>query len=308
MTELGILPLVPQYHHRVWGGTRLQPSSTDATLIGEAWLVGEASVVGSGPHQGQTVAALTQTFGAGLIGEAALTQSHGHFPLLIKLLDCQDWLSVQVHPDDDLAHRLAGPEYNGKTEAWHILEAQAGATLIAGVRPGVDLAALQAGIAAGDPRNLLAHLAVHPGDSVLMPAGTVHALGPGLFVYEVQQHSDITYRVYDWGRPSSAGRALHLPQSLAAAKAVGAEAIPCPTDDGTLVTSQYFVLERLTQPGKHTTTQSFHALTVVEGCLLLTSGLSQATVEQYKTVLLPASLGNYRLEGEFVVLRASVVG
>ena len=139
------------------------------------------------------------------------------FPLLVKLLDPAGWLSVQVHPDDALAHRLGGPDAVGKAEAWYVIEADPDAELLVGVRPSVREADLREAMRRGAATtDLLARQAVAAGDAVMIPPGTLHAVGPGVLLYEVQQPSDLTYRVDDWGRPATPDRPLHTAEALAA--------------------------------------------------------------------------------------------
>ncbi len=206
-----LLQLIPEYRDYVWGGQRLRPG----TLTAEAWIVYEGDRVANGPLQGKTLAEVAQQLGADLLGQNAMTRTGTRFPLLVKILDCNDWLSVQVHPNDEQARRMEGPDQFGKTEAWHILGAADDAQLIAGVKEGTTAEALAAAIRNGTIVDHVQYHTAHTGDTIFMPAGTLHALGPGLLVYEVQQTSDITYRIFDWNRPASAGRALHLEQSVA---------------------------------------------------------------------------------------------
>ncbi|MCS6909450.1 MAG: class I mannose-6-phosphate isomerase, partial [Anaerolineales bacterium] len=207
----------------------------------------------------------------------------------------------------------------GKTEAWHILEAEAGAQLIAGVRPGVSAEALAQAIRTGALLEVVAYHRVRAGDTVFMPAGTLHALGPGLLLYEVQQTSDITYRVFDWNRPASAGRALHLEQSARVANpdARGQlQHLPplAANDRRTLVTCQYFRLELLVAETEalelDTHGESFHALTVIEGAAEVAAGSERLKLGRFESVVVPAEIGAYRLEpsGVFRVLNASVPG
>ncbi|EYB66978.1 mannose-6-phosphate isomerase [Deinococcus phoenicis] len=272
-------------------------------------MVYEDNVVRCGPHAGRTLAELSAESPRELLG----THARGtRFPLLIKLLDCAEWLSVQVHPDDVQARALAGEGQLGKTEAWHLLEAAPGAELIAGVRAGTGPDTLRAAILAGEVMAQAQRHSVQAGDTVLIPAGTLHALGPGLLLYEVQQTSDLTYRVYDWDRPASAGRALHLRES--AEVTVPVQALPVPTPPGQpgevreLTRCAYFVLERLTggPAGVRGATrgESFHALTVTGGEAQLCAGAETLRVGSLETVIVPAAAGAYRLEGDFQVLRA----
>jgi mannose-6-phosphate isomerase len=294
------LRLTPAYHERVWGGQRLRRATPP---IGEAWIVHEHNRVAGGPHNGRTLAELTVEWGAGMLGRLPLARTGERFPLLIKLLDTADWLSVQVHPNDEQAAQLEGPGDFGKTEAWHILEAGPGAEVICGLRPGTTHEALAAAISNGTVTNLAQHLAVSAGDTLFIGAGTIHALGPALLLYEVQQTSDITYRVFDWNRPQSAGRALHIGQSLAVANpAIVGEVQPHPTSAplGTLVSCPYFTLEQIAGTSEpvalDTGGDSFHALTVVEGSATIAGSGWQHNLARFGTVVVPAACGAYQVE------------
>ncbi|MEF2280083.1 type I phosphomannose isomerase catalytic subunit [Deinococcus sp. YIM 134068] len=298
------LVLRPRLAQRVWGGRRLDPAAPQP--IGEAWEVYEENEVEGGPHAGHTLAELSAAHPHELLGRRARGT---RFPLLIKLLDCAEWLSVQVHPNDEQARELAGEGQLGKTEAWHILDAAPGAELIAGVRPGTEAGLLREAILGG---RVMDHAHRHPvttGDTVLMPAGTLHALGPGLFLYEVQQTSDLTYRVYDWDRPASAGRTLHLHESAivtttAQATLMTSEALQ-PGETRELTRCDYFVLERLTGGAPltgDTRGESFHALTVTSGEARLTWAEGGVTLAPLRSVVIPAALGEYRLAGDFTAL------
>jgi mannose-6-phosphate isomerase len=208
-----LLQLEPLYDPRVWGGQRLKPSPEKP--IGEAWVVYECNPIAGGPYAGRTLAEIAAERGADLVGRQAFERTGRRFPLLIKLLDCADWLSIQVHPNDEQAIQLEGSGQFGKTEAWHVLEAEEGAQLIAGVKPGTAAEELAQAIRSGNIEAYSQYHTVHAGDTIFMPAGLMHALGPGLLLYEVQQTSDLTYRVFDWNRPASAGRPLHIEQSVA---------------------------------------------------------------------------------------------
>lgn len=294
----------PAFKQRVWGGQQLKASDTD-TPIGEAWVLHEEQAVRGGPLAGLTLAELTRLYPRELLGEH---WRGTRFPLLIKLLDCQAWLSVQVHPDDGQARRMVGPLELGKTEAWHILNAATGATIISGTRAGVRAEELRQAILSGTVMPLTHQQAVQAGETYLVPAGTLHAIGPGLLIYEVQQTSDTTYRVYDWDRPASAGRELHLNQSAEVSRPGQAARTPAPQGDGThlLTKSDYFVLEELRGPQKASTQGKPHLLTVKDGQATLHTAAGEAHLLRHETVLLPASLGEYTLTGNFSVLRASL--
>ncbi|WP_424951095.1 type I phosphomannose isomerase catalytic subunit [Deinococcus sp.] len=294
-----LLPLTPQYRERVWGGQRLHPS-TSGTPIGEAWIAYGKSVVSGGPLQGRTLDEL----GVG---------GPGDFPLLIKLLDCADWLSVQVHPNDAQAEAMVGPGMRGKTEAWHLLQAAPGAELLAGVKEGVTQGQLTRAIRNGTVLEVAERWPVATGDTVFIPAGTLHALGPGLLLYEVQQSSDTTYRVYDWDRPASSGRALHLEESVAVTRTdLHGDLRPQrqTNGQGVLVRSEYFVLEgvRLAEAeavGRQA--EGFQIVTVTAGRAELTAGGETQRLDTFQTILVTA--GSYSLKavgGEATLLAAKL--
>jgi mannose-6-phosphate isomerase len=295
-----LLKLVPEYRDYVWGGQRLRPG----TLTAEAWVVYENDRIVNGPLAGKTLGEAAQEMGAVLLGENPLRRTGTRFPVLIKLLDCNEWLSVQVHPNDEQAVRMEGPDQFGKTEAWYILEAQDGAQLVAGVRAGTTADVLAQSIRNGTIADHMQYHTIHTGDTIFMPAGTLHALGPGSLVYEVQETSDLTYRIYDWGRPQHAGRMLHIEQSIAVTnpQATGKVQPPVelqPTDQKQLVRCPYFTLEILTAQtapfNLDTRGQSFHAITLIAGQGAIECGDERITLNQFETVVVAASARSYQL-------------
>jgi mannose-6-phosphate isomerase len=207
LTPFRVAPLAQE---RVWGGTRLGPQGT--LPIGELWLAGPWLLVADGPYAGRTLDDVAAELGPALVGSAAPSRPGPRFPLLVKLLDPAAWLSVQVHPDDAAARRLAGPDAVGKPKPG-TPEAEPGAELLAGTRPGVRRRTPGA-MRAGAQRPSPARHAVTAGD-VPCWGPDAHAVGPGVLLYELQQPSDLTYRVDDWGRPASPGRRLHTKEALA---------------------------------------------------------------------------------------------
>jgi mannose-6-phosphate isomerase len=206
----------------VWGGRRLgevlgKPLPTKEPY-GESWEISDhmlhRSVITGGPEAGQSLRQLMETERNALLGEAAAT--HEIFPWLIKFLDARDWLSVQVHPDDDAVGRLR-PGEGGKTEAWFVLAADPGSRIYAGLVPGTNKATLRAALEAGTVAKCLHHFEPRPGDCVFLPAGTVHAVGGGVLMAELQQTSDATFRLFDWNRRDAHGksRTLHIEEALA---------------------------------------------------------------------------------------------
>jgi mannose-6-phosphate isomerase len=205
----------------VWGGRRLGTLGKQLPTIepyGESWEVSDHalhhSVVAGGPLVGRTLRQLLEADPLALLGSGVAASAP--FPWLIKLLDCHDWLSVQVHPDER-AVRALWPMEGSKTEAWFILEAAPGSRVYAGLRPGIGPAELLAAVRAGGVTDCLHSFEPRPGDCLFLQAGTVHAVGGGVLMAEVQQTSDATYRLFDWNRKDARGqsRELHLADSLA---------------------------------------------------------------------------------------------
>ena len=219
-SPLTLTPCVKDY---MWGGDRLARLTGRALpdgVVAETWEVSGhpagPSIVESGPLRGRSLASLAGRYGTALVGRrAARTGTPASFPLLVKLLDANHALSVQVHPADDqaAAHGLGEP---GKTEMWYILEAVPGAQIIHGLRPGTDREALRRAATGGKLQDKLRRLEVRPGDAVLVPAGTVHGILSGIVLVEIQQSADTTYRIHDWDRagPDGRPRELHLERAL----------------------------------------------------------------------------------------------
>ncbi len=288
--------------------------------MGEAWVAFEDSVVAAGPLAGASLAELTSRYGADLAGTTVVARHSDRWPLLIKLLDCADWLSIQVHPNDEQARRLAGPGQSGKTEAWFVLEAAPAACILLGVRPGVDAAELASAIREGRVGDVAAEVELEAGQAVLIPAGTIHALGPGLLLYEIQQQSDITYRAYDWGRAVSAGRSLHIEESAEVAAPLEPQAPrqPAPPPEGGLtvaVECPYFLLE-LGRAGPNrlslaTDGRSFHVVTMAGGKAEVSTGGESVRLDRHQSLLVAAGTGEYliqAIDGPATFLRASVPG
>ncbi len=300
MSLNSFLKLTPEYRDYVWGGDRLRPGHNPTA---EAWVIWENDRIETGPLAGKTLGEAALEFGSTLLGEKAVARTGMRFPLLVKILDCAQWLSLQVHPNDEQALQLEGLDQFGKTEAWHVLEAQPNAKLIAGVKPGTDAKRLADSIRNGTITEYSQYADISQGDTIFMAAGTLHSLGPGLLIYEVQQTSDWTYRVYDWGRPQTETRRLHIEKSIQVTRPdFTAPVISMPAyGDGTqdvLVQCEYFMLELLAASSQSieldTRGETFHAITIIEGKARLQSGDGYAELERFQTALIPASLGGYQ--------------
>jgi len=314
----GLFLLEPQFRERVWGGQRLRASNPP---IGEAWIAYGQSRILDGRHAGRTLDEVVASSGPELLGSAGARGRDGRlFPVLAKLLDCADWLSVQVHPNDEQARRMAGPDQLGKTEAWYFLETDPGAKILLGVRPGTGKDELARAIRDGSAVDVAAQVEVRGGEAVLIPAGTLHALGPGLFLYELQEASDITYRAYDLGRPQSAERRLHIEESAEVTLPVEAlgravPLVPSGTGSCQAIACEYFEFELVriaAEPlAADTAGRTFHLLTTTMGAVEVTCGGEIATLGTFETALIAAAAGAYSLRsvgGPATLIRARLPG
>jgi mannose-6-phosphate isomerase len=275
----GLTPfrLAPYFRTRIWGFKDLSPwfdYKTDGEPIGEVWLTGEMCAAETGPLQGQSLRDITASQGEALLGKGRAGEE---FPLLIKMLFPKEKLSVQVHPDDAMAQRYGEPR--GKTECWYALAAQPGAEVALGIKPGTTPEQVRAAIEGAHLEELLAWLPVHKDDMIFVDAGTVHAICPGAVILETQQTSDLTYRMYDYGRP----RELHLEKSLEAMRlSTGAGKMPPQNLNGhsILIDQKYFRVERWRLSGdaaiplssENASTDVVQALFVADGKLKIEGG------------------------------------
>jgi mannose-6-phosphate isomerase len=216
--ELAPVPLAiaPKLTSAIWGGDalvkRYGKSGDPAATLGESWECWDRNEVAAGPYAGETLAELRGLFGRALTGPADPAQL---FPVLTKIIDARAPLSVQVHPDDAYAQRVEGQPF-GKTECWYILAAEPGAELVLGWTHDTSRVEVERRIADGSLGDILRRVPVTAGDAFYLPAGTLHAIGEGIQLFETQQASDLTYRLFDWNRTGADGK----PRELHVAKAV----------------------------------------------------------------------------------------
>lgn len=296
----------PIFKESLWGGRRLpgllrRPAPFDGP-VGEAWVLsdvdGSPSRVADGPHAGATLRDLLAADPAAILGGAKLV--NGRFPLLLKFIDARQELSVQVHPDDARA-AAAVPRAVGKTEAWYVVDANpATSRIYAGFRPGVTAADFRAALAAKTTPNTLHSYTPNPGDCVFLEAGTVHAIGADILMFEVQQTCDITYRLYDWDRvdaKTKQPRELHVERALACADFARGPCPPVtPVRHGTrerLVGCPYFTFDRHAgdAPFRVGTPGECQAVVCVGGAGELTCEAERLSLAVGDVVLVPASAG-----------------
>lgn len=284
-TSIAPFRLKPWFSERVWGRQDLRPwyeSTGTSEPVGEAWLTGPACIVETGSFAGKTLSGMSSRIG-------------GEFPLLVKILFPNDKLSVQVHPDDTQAQ--AAGETRGKTECWYVLEAAPGATIALGLKPGVGASEVAASIADGTMEDLLDQVPVSVGDMLFVDAGTVHAIGPGVVLLETQQTSDITYRLYDYGR----ARELHLKQGIAVIKAkTEAGKIKPRVMDGfvRLIEQKYFTVDRFDVPfGEiHIADNGPACLVSLSGWGTVKSAHGSTGLKPGQAVVLPAGTGDIAID------------
>jgi len=301
---------------KVWGGRNLATTPglelPDGMLVGETWEVvdreSENSEALVGAPIGRTLRQLLDEDAGALLGDST-PNSKGRFPLLVKYIDASQALSIQVHPDDESAGRVGGGA-EGKTEAWYILAAEPGAAIYSGLKPGVTREAFEASIRDGLVEEQLMRWEVQPGDCVTLLGGMIHAIGAGVTLLEVQQNSDTTYRVWDWGRLGLDGkpRETHVEQALevlsfgtrarppvrAVREAVG-ESLSRARQSQT----DYFALDSVEVRGEaeFSTHNRFEIIVITEGSGVLRFGGEDQGQELAagETWLLPAAMGDYRL-------------
>jgi len=296
--------LKPRFVERVWGTKALAPWFPDASVkTGEVWFTADDNET----SEGVSLRALMEREGPALLGTAVQPAFGGRFPILVKFLLTEEKLSVQVHPDDAYGEENEGSP--GKTEMWYVLRAEHGSTIGAGFRRTLRPEQLRQAVYEGAVESELEWWPAEAGQTYFIPAKTVHAVGAGVVICEIQQNSDITYRLWDYGRP----RELHVENSLAVAD-LGPHpgpASPSPIGGGELLAScPYFATERmdLNEPVTwHSDMERFHLLVATRGSGLMESGGGQWKIRQGDCLLIPANCGEYSIDGaDLEILRVYV--
>ena len=290
----------------VWGGEKIAPYKgieTEQKHIGESWelsgVAGNESVVADGPLKGKTIAQLVKEYKADLVGKHVYENTGDEFPLLIKFIDALSDLSIQVHPNDELAAKRHNGS-KGKTEMWYVVDAEPGAHLLSGLTEKITPEQYAAKVADGTITDVLARYDVHPGDVFFLPAGRIHAICGGCFIAEIQQTSNITYRIYDYGRLGLDGKPREVHTELAK-DAIDYTVYPDyrthyspeQNEEQEVVSCQYFTtsIYDLTLPYAKDLSDidSFMVVMCLSGEGTLEVDGEEVPVRQGETVLIPAS-------------------
>ncbi len=303
-----ILRLAPAFKDYIWGGNIIKEKYgiTDMDIVAEAWVFSThkdgQSVVTNGALKGKTLSEAVAAMGDDALGKKA--SEFEMFPQMIKIIDAKQSLSIQVHPSDDYA--LSNEGQYGKTEMWYILDAQEGAGIYYGVKKECTKEELQKAIDENKIEDVLAFVPCKKGDCYFIPSGTIHAIGAGLLIAEVQQNSNITYRVYDFGRLGADGkpRELHTEKALkvsnlspmAGEAEKEAVSIPCGTKT-LLSTCPYFEAVKIDIDGEYTVTpkDSFVCLFIIEG----EGKIGGEKFGKFDTFFIPADMSEIILSGKF---------
>ena len=301
----------------LWGGRRLLDGwgmQADADTVGEAWMLSvrkkEMSVIQNGDFAGKTMQEYLDVCGPAVIGTA---YEGGDFPLLVKLIDACDKLSVQVHPNDDYAASVENDR--GKTEMWYIVEADEGAEIIYGLKDGMTAEEFRTAVREGKLADTMHHCPVHAGETYFIPSGMLHAIGAGILIAEIQQNCDLTYRVYDYERRGADGslRELHVDKALDVTVPFTEDEVNAiryeagAADANTLVHCRYFKTDKLTVNRAidiPVDERSFAFLLCLDGEGTVTAGGMTCPVARADGYYLPAGVGKVTLDGNMTVLVA----
>lgn len=313
----------PIFKDKMWGGDKLKTlldKAIDSETIGESWEIAAhpngMSTVTNGPLKGKTLETLIKEYGKAVMGSRMGNVEK--FPLLLKVIDAKDMLSVQVHPEDDYANVHENGEY-GKNEAWYILDAEEGATLVAGLKEGTTKEEFKKALDDGQLETVLNEIEVKAGDVINIPAGFVHAIGKGIVIAEIQQNSDTTYRVYDWMRADADGnyRELHVDKAMDVIDFEGkipTEILQAQMEEyggcmkKSYIDNNYFTLDALEIHSHYSVfnkVDNFELYFCVEGEGKILWENESHTILKGESFMIPAAMKNYRIEGDLTVLKMS---
>ncbi len=325
MSNTNITPLKfrPILKSAIWGGEKIAPFkgiTTDQTQIGESWEISgvkcNESIVENGPDAGKTLTEMIEKYGADLVGEKNIRRFGTTFPLLIKIIDAAGDLSLQVHPDDELAKKRHNSL--GKTEMWYIVDTEPDAKICAGLAEKITPDEYVARVEDKSLMDVVAHHTSAPGDVFFLPAGRIHSIGAGNLLVEVQETSDITYRIWDFGRvdaKTGKPRQLHVEE---AKDAIDYQVYPSYVTkpgvdvDGIsdLVTCDHFCVYKLTFNGGkkyfYPKSDSFTTYTCIDGSIVVTDKNGNSVpLKKGESMLIPANVGEFSVEGKGTVISAT---
>ena len=310
------IKLNPAFKDYLWGGTKLRDEygkKCDLDKVAESWELSchkdGCSVVADGEYAGLTLPQYIEKAGKAVLGTDC--EKFEYFPILIKLIDAKQDLSVQVHPDNDYAMRVEG-EY-GKTEMWYVVDCEPGAGLLYGFKHEISKEEFRRRIEDNTLLEVTNRVEVHPGDVFFIEAGTLHAIGEGILIAEIQQNSNTTYRVYDYGRVGADGkpRQLHIEKAIDVTRLAPAtrpcgrpQAKPEAFDGGSvlpLASCDYFTVKEMevtSHAALMADEKSFHSLLLLDGSLTLSMGGEKLEMKKGASVFVPAGSGDYTLTGK----------
>lgn len=310
------IKLNPAFKDYLWGGTKLRDEygkKCDLDKVAESWELSchkdGCSVVADGEYAGLTLPQYIEKAGKAVLGTDC--EKFEYFPILIKLIDAKQNLSVQVHPDNDYAMRVEG-EY-GKTEMWYVVDCEPGAGLLYGFKHEISKEEFRRRIEDNTLLEVTNRVEVHPGDVFFIEAGTLHAIGEGILIAEIQQNSNTTYRVYDYGRVGADGkpRQLHIEKAIDVTRLAPAtcpcgrpQAKPEAFDGGSvlpLASCDYFTVKEMevtSHAALMADEKSFHSLLLLDGSLTLSMGGEKLEMKKGDSVFVPAGSGDYTLTGK----------
>ncbi len=324
MTDSNFYPLILKAPLKdyIWGGTRLKTDfgfESDLDKVAEAWGVSchkdGPSVVSNGSLSGKTLEEAIEAMGPDALGEAC--KDFDRFPILVKLIDAKDRLSIQVHPSDEYARANEGD--NGKTEMWYVIDCDEEAQLVYGFKHSIGSEEFRERIESNTLDEVLNYVDVHNGDMFFIPSGTVHAIGKGILIAEIQQNSNVTYRVSDYGRLGADGkpRQLHVEKAIAVSNTnppldlYGSVGKITTYDDGATVRSlarcNYFDAKLINLDGslEIKNDKSFVSLVVIDGETVLESEQGSYTFKKGESVFVPCGI-RFTLSGSAQILSAAV--
>lgn len=305
----------PIYKDYIWGGTRLKEylkKDIKTETAAESW---EMSTNDAGLSKIQTGQTLKELFEDSSIKEEIFgtkTKNMKEFPLLIKFIDAKDNLSVQVHPDDEYALKYENDK--GKTEMWYVMDCDENAKIICGIKESIKQEEIANIIHTGKIREILNEVSIHKGDVIFIPSGTIHAILKGTLICEIQQNSNLTYRVYDWDRIGKDGkpRELHIEKAIDVIKQDLKQKIVATSNQkldtsSNVITCDYFKVDTISIGSKYkqiSSSETFEAIMVVEGNGKIQTNGKEYTIKLGDSFIIPASLGEYEIEGNIKLLKA----